>query len=487
MPPIILQSRQDFETFWSHLDALNVGENWYVLTRIPYLLSTVDDALDFRNVAATIQKITSFSKYTLSFRYGRFYRILVSSANDVDTYDHLVSDNDVEYFLNPSQELRPGPAGERYAPDVAASEFKMLLASITSFGYLEVQLREEAWMLEDGDESSDTTIEIEYEQSSRNKAARLQLDKIVHEDLLNLPSWAKAVLGCLENHGVQNDPTETFSYASIIQSSEGLSELRKLEFNDCEMSWEMWEILFRITSIQKHLEQLTVDIFNGENQIVNLSGIGRCKALKGVTLLESSRAEPPSWLGSTDAFGLRECCNLASLTIGSLNLEEHNFFDFLPHFLGKSACPIKSSLQCFVCNSIVDESGWELFASCLQDFEDLQEVDLSRNFSLTNASVDSLIKEVFNSDKIHRFLLPAKYEQRIDEKLKHHLNMNKAGRRIVYRSPELFPTLAPTILEYASKKYPLTGVFSLLRNDLDLAKVFGSVKKRKRKIPSKFH
>ena len=437
--------------------------------------STVDATLDFKNVKKTIQKVTSFSKYDLHIQYGNFYRIMASSESEFDRYG-----NHVDYFLNPSQELRPGPVGERYAPDAAASEFKMLLDAISSFGYLEVALRDEAWMEEDGEPSS-TTIEIEYSQSI-GKAARLQLDYITHDDLLNLPSWSKAVLSCLGIHGIPDEPTKTFSYASIIQSSEGLSELRKLEFTDCEMSWEMWESLFRSASIQKHLEQLTVDSFNRENQIVNLSGIGRCKALKDFTLM-SSWAEPgrKPCLHFTDAYGLQDCCKLSSLSINRFNLENNEVFDFLPILFEKSDCPIKASLQRFACASHIDESGWDLFASCLQDFKDLQEVDLSYNSSLTHTSVDSLVKGVFNSDTILRFLLPTEYENHIDEELKHHLNMNKAGRRIVYRSPDLMPSLAPVLLGYASKNYPLSGVFSLLRNDLDLAMVLGGVKKRKRK------
>ena len=134
------------------------------------------------------------------------------------------------------------------------------------------------------------------------------------------------------------------------------------------------------------------------------------------------------------------------------------------------------------------KTGWHLWASRLKDCKSLQHVTISGR-SLTLNAVESLIKGVFKSDTIFNFMLRHDEYKHYshDEKLKHHLNMNKAGRRLVYRSPNLIPAIAPILLEYAAKQYSSTGVFTLLRNDFDLAKVFGAVKKRKQKIPSKFH
>ena len=497
--PTILQTRPEFEKFWGDLDYLvQVASESEGRLALPFLVSTVVASLNFENVTETIRKCCTrfLPRHGLRIHYGSFCHIIASS----DSNDDLFKGSLLQYhILKPSQLLHP--PGGRFSvdhaaipDDVAVSEFNALLGAITSSAYLKVSVRDETWLLNE-------IIDIELDTSSR-KATGLRLGHTFNHSLRNLPKWTRAVLRNLGIDDVLDSYLEktalldeTFTYAAIFESSEDslLSKsLRKLELIDCHMSKKMWKGLFRSTSIQKNLEELTICTSNRHYRTIDLSEIGSCRALKELTL-DGSFAQGTLILlpqgsrpGLTypDALGLRECCNLNSLSIKGFNLEGNDMFDFLPHLLAKTDCPfsIKTSLQRFVCQSQIDEIGWGLLAISFRDFKALEEVDISCNSSLTRNSVATLIQGVFRSETIFRLRLPTEYEGLIDEKLKHHLYMNMPGRRIVYRSPELMPALVPTLLEYASKKYPLTGVFGLLRFDL-VATVFefGTGNSRKRK------
>ena len=67
--------------------------------------------------------------------------------------------------------------------------------------------------------------------------------------------------------------------------------------------------------------------------------------------------------------------------------------------------------------------------------------------------------------------------------IQHHLKMNEVGRRIIYSAPSDASLLGilPKLFERASMVYPLDGIYSLLRDDLDLAKVFGSAEATSKK------
>ena len=432
----VLQTDQDFEAAWNRLDDDKRSEHrqendlTWVGFPAPFERSfqtNIDGASSFKNAIETIRKCTSFTRGQVSIYYGHLFRLEVDLGG-FERYSSsgmsLFRNFEFKYTLTPSQHSPPNRY--QYDPDISTSHFKEILQAFDGLENLSLSLREEAWLLEE-DLPDGATAEFRYFYSCWPYALSFSFETPSQKPYsMRLQYISPDVLPSMA------------PWTKKILSCIGIDGIPEAEG----------------TSLERWFER-----FLGA---VGLSGL---KYL----CFYNTNVKPEIW---------RALSGISSLE----RLQTSNEYP-VEHRSYRS----NTGLCLDFVRSIIDESEWHLLSSRLKHFEDLQEVDISYTSPLTHTSVDQLIQGVFNNDAIIRFSLPTTYEHHIDETLKHHLNMNKTGRRIIKRSPNLIPALAPILLEYASKKYPLTGVFILLRNDLDLAKVFGSVKKRRRKIPSKLY
>ena len=421
----VLQTEQDFGAAWNRLDDDKRSEHRQRGdTRIygPFqrkFQTTIDGALSFEHVIKTIRKITSFSLGEVNIYYGNLFHLNA----DVEELEQCFLSSDfgnfeISYILTPSQ--HSPPTRYQYDPDITASHLQGILQAKYGVRRLSLSLGKEAWLLEEDlpDEATGDFLNSYWPYSLSFK--------------FETPSqkpysmWLKYI----SPHVLPSMAPWTKKILSCI----GINGIPEYDG----------------TSLERWFES-----FLGA---VGLSGL---KYLR----FYNSEVSPEIWQL------LSEISTLERLHISS----EYACGDDTFYHSDPGLCLDFTSRR-------IDESGWHLLSSRLKEFKSLQHVTVSDR-SLTLNAVEILIKGIFKSDTIHHirfYQTDVHMHPTKDEKLKHHLNMNKVGRRIIYRSPNLIPALAPNILAYAAKEYPLTGVFTLLRNHLDLAKVFGATKKRKR-------
>ena len=519
-----LQSEDDFESFWiavgdadtcaseeyqqQHLAGLVYGvtsQTICIKTAIP--ADGVHSDV-FRHAMDTIECLSNsstFSKLVLKVSYDGKFAVTGSNPKEGYRAEPFCDDDDVDdtddaikiisYIINRSHQ-------GLYEPIDALMEMELIRKAFRHYDVREISFYEIFLERVQGSQA----LSILFEDSD-DYVTTLALGGIRIEELSAMALWAKTVFAFLKLDGfvITSTPDEemAFSWVTVISQSEALSDLKRVQLIMSHAADDDFFRVFSLPSMKESIEEIFVMEVSFE-QDLNITALDGCVALKKLFLsaLSILLPEKPT-LSRHDAVALRST-SIELLFLHGFDLSRRGFLpslissdhgvtsmhkslvdlQFLSTTLSAKDCflfadswksfPLLSTLE--VVLDAVDECS----SNAINIADDVEEVMVGDDDPLDGVAVPRGNPEVATA--FVRGVLDCESISKVNEgllnlcrrEIQHHLKMNKVGRRIIYNvsSDADLLRILPKLFERAAMVYPLDGVYSLLRDDLDLAKVF---------------